>query len=148
LASVLDEISEITGFKQDDLKSLVQACANKTEKLLLSYGADVLIQYLHPNAGKMPLAIEPEAPPPSDEALQLQVLRELTFLTTEKTDFNVVIQTALEGIYRGIGMDRVIVLLKSANKNTIEPLFISGHDSEQLKEQFTLNIKTMETVFS
>ncbi|MFT5162272.1 MAG: hypothetical protein ACI9FJ_000840 [Alteromonadaceae bacterium] len=59
-----------------------------------------------------------------------EILRELTFLTAEKGDFNVVIQTALEGGYRGIGMDRVIVLLKGSDKKTLVPRFFCGQNSE------------------
>jgi hypothetical protein len=66
----------------------------------------------------------------------------------EKGDFNVVVQTAVEGIFRGIGMDRVVVMLKNISKKTIKSRFISAANSQQLKEQFTLNLNTMENVFT
>ncbi len=147
LPKLLKEVGDLTGLKEEKLVERIEQCTQDTEKLLQSYGAEVLIQYLHPGAGT-PLnnpEIEEEI---SDEALQLQMLRELTFLTMDRGDFNVVIQTALEGIYRGIHMDRVMVLLKSADKKSLEPRFVSAPEAEQVKERFKVNIRTMATVFS
>lgn len=149
LNPLLAQICELTGVELKVMRERIEHCTDKTEQMLESYGADILIQYLHPTARVLPDSIVAVEPPKlSDEALQLKILRELTFLTTEKGDFNIVIQTALEGIYRGIGMDRVVVLLKNAPKKLLEPRFICGQQSEQLKTQFTLNIHTMETIFS
>ncbi len=149
LNELVSELCEMTGAKDAVMRERIENCTEKTETLLESYGAGILIQYLHPGAQILPEANQEEEPPKlSDEALQLKILRELTFLTTEKCDFNVLIQTALEGIYRGIGMDRVIVLLKNAPKKVIEPRFACGRGAEQLKDQFTINLNTMETIFS
>lgn len=147
LPKLLGEIQQLTGFDEDDLKEKILQCTKQTEKMLTSYGADVLVQYLHPGASALPPEEDLEEQL-SDEALQLQILRELTFLTMERGDFNVVIQTTLEGIYRGINMDRVMVLLKSGDKKSIEPRFISAPNAHEIKERFKINIKTMKTVFS
>ncbi len=146
---LLKDICAQTGYKEKDLRAKIEHCTGKTEELLKSYDAGLLVQYLHPDAEIFPDSPDNNVMPKlSDEALQLQILRELTFLTMEKGDFNVVVQTAVEGIFRGIGMDRVVVMLKNTSKKTIEPRFISAANSQQLKEQFTLNLNTMENVFT
>lgn len=147
IKGLLEQVSKISRIKPETLKKSIEHCTTKTEKLLQSYGADMLVQYLHPGGAILP---KPEDPPPfeNDEKLQLQILRELTSLTTEGGDFNVVIQTSLEGIYRGIGMDRVIVLLKNKQKKTLEPRFICGENAQQLKEAFTLPLNSSENIFT
>lgn len=147
LKKLLEQIGDATGLKPETLKSTIEQCTKKTEELLESYGAGVLVQYLHPGATALPNP-ESEGLPQNDEKLQLQILRELTALTTEGGDFNVVIQTALEGIYRGIGMDKVIIMVKNNQKKVLEPRFISGEKSQQLKELFCLNLNTAENVFT
>lgn len=146
LSKLLVDIGRLTGLKEAQLKERIEQCTKTTEGLLQSYGAEILIQYLHP--GAKPLPDEEDEEQLTDEALQLQMLRELTFLTMDKGDFNVVVQTALEGIYRGLHMDRVMVLLKSNDKKSLVPRFVSAPESERTKEQFRINIKTMATVFS
>lgn len=147
LPKLLKEIGDLTGLNQERLKENIEQCTEQTEQLLQTYGADILIQYLHPGAKALPDDSELEEEL-SDEAMQLQMLRELTFLTMEKGDFNVVVQTALEGIFRGIHMDRAMVLLKSGDRKSVEPRFVTAPDGEQIKENFKINIRTMETVFS
>ena len=147
IKGLLEQAGKISGIKPEALQKTIEQCTNKTEKLLQSYGADMLVQYLHPGGAILP---KPEDPPPfeNDEKLQLQILRELTSLTTEGGDFNVIIQTSLEGIYRGIGMDRVIVLLKNKQKKVLEPRFICGENAQQLKEYFTLPLTGSENIFT
>lgn len=147
IKGLLTQVSKISRIKPEVLEKSIEHCTNKTEKLLQSYGADMLVQYLHPGGAILP---KPEDPAPfeNDEKLQLQILRELTSLTTEGGDFNVVIQTSLEGIYRGIGMDRVIVLLKNKQKKTLEPRFICGENAQQLKDAFTLPLTSSENIFT
>jgi HD-like signal output (HDOD) protein len=149
LKALVEELSELTNTEPKVMRERIEQCTDKTESLLESYGAGELIQYLHPGAKALPdNAGEDSQPELSNEALQLQILRDLTFLTMEKCDFNVLIQTALEGIFRGIGMNRAMVLIKNGAKKILEPRFICGSHAEQLKDKFTLNINTMETVFS
>jgi 5'-deoxynucleotidase YfbR-like HD superfamily hydrolase len=144
---LLKELGKLTKLKPEKLKKTIEKCTIKTEELLESYGAGILVQYLHPGAAVLP-ETAPEPPLEADEKLQLQILRELTSLTTDGGDFNVVIQTSLEGIYRGIGMDKVVVMIKNSQKKLIEPRFISGEKSHQLKELFTLSLQSAENVFS
>ena len=147
IKEILTKVSKISGVKPETLKKSIEQCTKKTEQLLQSYGAGMLVQYLHPGGTILPTPEEP-TPLENDEKLQLQILRELTSLTTEGGDFNVVIQTALEGIYRGIGMDRVIVLIKNKQKKILEPRFICGENGPQLKESFVLPLQTADNIFT
>ena len=48
-----------------------------------------------------------------DPMLQLQILRELSSLMEVQPDFNSVLEMVLEGMYRGIGMDRTLFALRT-----------------------------------
>ena len=58
------------------------------------------------------------------------------------------IHTALEGIYRGIGMDRVLVLMLNREKNRLIPRFVTGQNGDLLKSRFTLDISASNNLFS
>lgn len=142
------KISTIMGISKKETELKILSCSEDTIKLLNSYGATVLTKFInHPaitkedNENSTEIVISPEA-------LQLQIIRELAFLPSEGGDFNIVIQTALEGIYRGIEMDRTLVLLKNKSTRCIVPRFISAANAMHVKKGFTLSIAGVTNIFS
>ncbi|TAL46316.1 MAG: HDOD domain-containing protein [Methylovulum sp.] len=64
--------------------------------------------------------LEPEAPPIIDKRqLQFQISQEITTIINDKLDINLLLETVLEGIKRGIGMDRVMFALLSPDKQAL-----------------------------
>lgn len=74
--------------------------------------------------------------------LQLHVLRDMHALIQEKPDFNLLIEMALEGIYRGIGMDRVLFALISSDRQHLKARYALGADRDKLLESFRFNLVT------
>ena len=71
-----------------------------------------------------------------DPMLQLQILRELSTLMESKPDFNSVLEMVLEGMYRGIGMDRTLFALRSPDNRFLMGRYALGNDNEALRRQF------------
>jgi HD-like signal output (HDOD) protein len=77
-----------------------------------------------------------ETPPPAahplpDSRLQLSILRELnSAIESTRCDFNVIMELVLEGLYRGVGMDRVIFALMTPNKRGIKAKYTLGMPDE------------------
>lgn len=72
-----------------------------------------------------------------DSSLRVKILRELgVVLDAGQCDFNVIMELVLEGIYRGIGMDRVVFALSSPDKRTIKAKYALGEDQEKLISGF------------
>ncbi|GAB0148143.1 MULTISPECIES: HDOD domain-containing protein [unclassified Marichromatium] len=79
---------------------------------------------------------ESTAPEP-DAQLQLRVLRELSTLIESGTaSLNQVMTLALEGIHRGVGMDRVVFALITPDKRTLKARYTLGSESERLLARF------------
>lgn len=79
---------------------------------------------------------EPEisAYPQPDPHLQLSILRELgQAIDSANCDFSVIMELVLEGIYRGVGMDRVIFALTTPDKQFINSKYMIGFTDENGK---------------
>jgi len=87
--------------------------------------------------------------PDPDPVLQLNVLRDLSNVMESKPDFNNIIGVVLEGLHRGVGMDRVLFAIFDKNTLQLNIKFILGLDIKKLEKEF--HIKTGEeehSVFS
>ncbi|EXJ15681.1 HDOD domain-containing protein [Imhoffiella purpurea] len=88
--------------------------------------------------------------PVADHITQVKILRELTgLIAEERCDFNVVMELVLEGIYRGVGMDRVLFALTSPDKRVIKAKYALGADEDRLMKgfQFVRNPKAPTVLF-
>lgn len=150
LQKQLTALGKAMGLNADQVKQKVNYCNHEAIRLATTYGANMLTPFLDKGANTL---LVPELAATSEshesgEALQLRMLRELTFLTLEKADINLIIHTALEGIYRGIGMDRVLVLMLNREKNRLTPRFVTGQQGETLKQRFTLDVSARNNLFN
>ena len=68
--------------------------------------------------------------------LQLTILRELSTLMESKTNFNSVLEMVLEGMYRGVGMDRTLFALRTPDQRFLVGRYALGTDNEQLRRLF------------
>lgn len=132
------------------VRQRLKRCNYEAVKLVSSYGANMLTPFLDKGANALlqPAAEVPVEVIESSEVLQLRMLRELTFMTQEKADLNLMIHTALEGISRGIGMDRVVVMMLTRDKKQLQPRFIAARDGEQLRQRFVLDVSERNNLFS
>lgn len=88
-------------------------------------------QFIQEAAAKTPQFPEP------DGMLQLRILRELAMLLDDpKSDFNLIMELVLEGIYRGIGMDRTLFALLTPDRRGLRAKFTLGHERDALNNSF------------
>ncbi|MGM0594181.1 MAG: HDOD domain-containing protein [Pseudomonadota bacterium] len=80
--------------------------------------------------------LQEAAPEPStdqpDYELQLSILRELSAMLNERVDVSAMVSMVLEGIYRGLGMDRAWFALLSPTSNALTVKYALGSDREAL----------------
>ncbi|MFO7603395.1 MAG: HDOD domain-containing protein [Gammaproteobacteria bacterium] len=130
--------------EQETLKIITDNAQHAAE-LAQSYGANAaaqLIPLLHEtnksnDETDLPTTQYPEA----DPILQLNILRDLSSLLETKPNLNLVLELILEGIHRGIGMDRALLALLNREKNQIHAKYVVGMDYNQLKEKFAFPIE-------
>ena len=103
------------------LRERIRQCGEETIKLAYTYGALMLSPYL--DTSLAPFTTPEHAPPTAnepDDLIQLKALRELTALAYEKADINLIMQKSLHGIYAGVGMDRVVIMMLNREKTQLQ----------------------------
>lgn len=143
----LKQAADMLKLDTDEFRGRVLRCSNATVKLAEAYGAKVLIEYLPDTDQLLPQERVAEVVVhEANLAFQLKKLRELTGFAVEKTDFNKVVTTALEGILEGIGLDRCAVLLLSPSRRMLQPRIALGDGAEEMKNDFILELEGRGTL--
>ncbi len=124
--------------------------ARAAAEIAESYGANKSSRLVPlPMAAAPPLpervvAIEHEYPKP-DLKIQMNSLRDLSSLVASgKGDFNMALSIVLEGIYRGIGVDRVIFMLLTPDRQHLKGKYGLGWIDESYVENFRINANNSE----
>ena len=82
-----------------------------------------------------------------DPLLQLKILRELVMLASGETEADTLLQLALEGMYRGTGLDRVVYLAPSKDHSKLTTKFALAFDQIELLKSFEISL-TQSNLFS
>lgn len=111
------------------------------------FGAPALKPYLP--LGGMPVdctvALSPLA---GDQGLQLSILREMCLMSGERADLNALIAMALEGMHRGVGLDRVVIFIVSSDGKRLSARSAMGRIATGWKESFQFQLdKSSESFF-
>jgi HD-like signal output (HDOD) protein len=90
-----------------------------------------------------------ELPPVIDKKqLQLQISQDIMAIISEHIDINLLLETVLEGIHRGIGMDRTIFSLLVSDKQSLKERLSLGWRKETYEHKVVFNIsQTPPNVF-
>lgn len=140
---LLERIAENLYLPVEEVVELVRANAEEAVRTASFYGAGAA-GCLIPQAGDDATdAAHPgeetevnEFPQP-DPLLQLGILRELSLLMESSPDANSVLEMVLEGMYRGIGMDRTLFALRTPDHRLLVGRYALGRGNEELRRQFS-----------
>jgi GAF domain-containing protein len=105
------------------------------------FGATAIIEYL-PIPAACEIKLDQDEPQPGtpypvpDTLLQLSILRDLSRMLEQQPNINLILETILEGIYRGVGMDRSLFALLTPDKQQIRGKYALGDNNQQLTRRF------------
>ncbi len=137
----IESISKLTSISVEALEKKIQESQAETLTLITSLGVPQLTSLISNSSETETTKQSEHEFQPGDDILQLKLLRELTFLTMEpNVDVNSVLHTALEGIYRGIGLDTVVFFTFDKKHTQLVPRFFSGLDAEEAKSRFVIDL--------
>ncbi|MBR9728263.1 HDOD domain-containing protein [Shewanella intestini] len=127
-------------------------CNKQTQKLAEAYGANEMLAFI-PDAKDAIDRISHNEHPlsthnPPNLTLQLTKIRQLTNTIVNKTDFNEVMKVALEGMLKGVGVDRCGVLLLSRDHLFLQPRVVLGEGKEALKQQLHIRLDNPSSAFT
>lgn len=84
-----------------------------------------------------------------DPMLQLTILRELSGMLDGQHDINLLLEMVLEGISRGIGMDRTLFAMLNPERNRLRARYALGWGKEDVRDRFIFEISPLKaSIFS
>ena len=115
---------------------MVHDNAKQATKIAAEFGADIA-------GGLIPIPQKPAAGNETDAdktggdsaqkyKLQLSILRELSSMLSERVDLNTLLGTVLEGVYRGVDMDRAVLAIVSRDGKQMTGKYSLGRGSEYI----------------
>ncbi len=144
--------AKLTGLNESDARALLHQRARAAAMMASDCGASAAANLI-PQPTSSTRTGEPQAPdqaieaagapepteahPLADAKLQIRISRELaSALESGRCNFNVIMELVLEGLYRGVGMDRVVFALTTPDKQAIRAKYALGIDDAALAEHF------------
>lgn len=149
--TVANKIADHVNVKKDDVLALLRENAQKAAEVAQLFGASSIIKYLpidddevkdHPDEH----SFDANCPIP-DPLLQLNILRDLSGILADKPGFNLVLEIILEGIYRGVGLDRTVFAMLTSDKKAIKAKYGLGKDNQTFIKRFHFSLQT-DNIFS
>lgn len=138
--SCVDKIVAMTGQTKEEVEESLRKNTDVAANIACHFGA-VEASNLIQQGARQDSELEMGAPSVDRKQLQFQILQDITSILSGKIDINLLLETVLEGIQRGIGMDRTIFALLTKDKNALNEKVALGwrKDSYTQKIQFDLN---------
>lgn len=133
------------GISIKDSKKMVRETAKTAAEVAKNYGASSVAELI-PGFADIEEQIDEKSEveiaqfPEPDPILQLKILRELSSLVKANPDLNLIIETLLEGIHRGVGMDRAFFALYIPLKSQVRAKYAVGVDAELLLNNFSISV--------
>lgn len=142
---VIARLSKLTGVASKRLESKLHTAARHAVEHSALYGARTVARVipLPPNTEvetDEDLDEHSQRFPEPDAGLQLRILRELSSLDADARHLTTVMEMILEGIHRGVGTDRALFALLSADRTTLRLKYLLGAESESLHDLFPIGM--------
>ncbi|NEV61017.1 HDOD domain-containing protein [Thiorhodococcus minor] len=146
MESLFKKASKLTALPQDKAQTLLLQKAHAATNVATDFGAAFAAPHIPQPSAEIanqdghsePTSEACSAETPArDPALQSKILRELSAVLEGSTcSFNVIMELVLEGIFRGVGVDRVVFALTTPDKGAIKAKYALGPDGDEVSEHF------------
>ena len=148
---ISNKIAKHIGIKADDVIELLRDNARKAADFAQMFGASSIIKYLPIDEDIIEDSLNEHSfdanCPIPDPFLQLNILRDLSGILADKPSFNLILEIILEGIYRGVGLDRTVFAMLTSDKKAIKAKYGLGKDNQSFINKFHFSLQT-NNVFS
>ncbi len=144
---IAQKASELLKLPVEQVTEVMHASARDAAQIARHYGMG-LSSRLIPIPGEG-TDIEPEVLPEisefpqPDRVLQLKILHELSSMMLDRQlDINLLFSVLMEGIFRGIGMDRVLFAILTPDRRVLMGRYGLGWAQESTVQRFSFLVKT------
>lgn len=147
--SVLRDISEDINRPLKAVKEIAYDNSQKAMQMIEKFGIQIASQFIPPLPPEVVPGMELADSKKDDaEHLQLDILRELSTMLSEQVDLNTVLGTVLEGIYRSLSMDRVVLALIVNKRTQLVSKLALGDDHTRFGKSFDFPLGEKDNVFT
>ncbi len=149
LKKVLKEVADYTGMSMSAALKKIKEGGDEAAEVALSYGVAEACPLIPSSLEDFVLEKPSSANKilKSDSHLQLSILRDLSIATQENVSVNTIFQMVLEGMHRGIGLERVCLAFIKGRK--LEGKHMLGEGVESWHSNFVMDISPFsENIFT
>jgi HD-like signal output (HDOD) protein len=143
-------VRKIEALTKEPQKDIIEKLQNNTANasdMACQFGATdaaMLIQSRLNNA----VDLEEPAPDIDKKQLQLHISQDIVSIISDQIDINLLLETVLEGIHRGIGMDRTIFSLLVSDKQSLKEKLSLGWRKDSYENKVVFNVsETPSNIF-
>lgn len=136
----LVKASLFSGLGLKDVRKLIEQGAEQAASVAITYGANKICKFI-PNPSAKPNK-EEIVVITSDPQLQLDILREMGAMVENNIDINTLFQMVVEGIHRGVGLERVTLCLIDPKITTMTAKYLLGDDVEEWRSDMQFPVKS------
>lgn len=138
---VCEEIARYTYLPAEQCLQNAMDTAEKAAEVALQFGA-VQVCPLIPGKNHIPVEAEGKTHTAkilkADAQLQLNILRELSAVAADNGDVNTLFQMVVEGMHRGIGIERVAIAF--IHKHRCKAKYVLGEGTDAWRQQFDFDV--------
>lgn len=137
---VLSEVADYSDTTMDAALQTVKSCADKASLIAVQYGAEEVCPMIPSSVEKGYFTRKAEHSKilKPDAQVQLSILRELNNASNENVDVNTIFQMVLEGMHRGVGLERVTIGFIQGHK--VQAKYVLGEGVEHWRDSFVFDI--------
>jgi HD-like signal output (HDOD) protein len=128
-------VCAFTGQPLVEAKKSMMAAAEEAAQVAQNLGAGRLSHLIPGSADAQGVRTASRGLRPNPQ-VQLDVLREMGAMIAAGTDFNTLFRMVLEGLHRGVGLERVAIALIDKEGRTLRVKYMLGDDTEAWREHF------------
>jgi len=149
---IMARVAEFRKISIKDAQKAVLATADETAVMIAEYGKQLLVNHIptskrpyKPKKIKEVSVSKKLIEPDSD--FQLNTLQQLSEIMIADFNINTVFKTILEGINKGVGLERVVLAIFDKTHNKISAKYVSGSGVDTWREKFVIPFQKSRTGF-
>jgi HD-like signal output (HDOD) protein len=135
----LEKIASLTGQTRDDIEAHLRENTESAAGIARQFGATEAAELIQRKARELMDHEATAASPLDRKELQVQILRDISgILSNRRLDINLLLETIMEGIQRGLGMDRTLFAALSSDRSMLHEKVALGWRKERYTQPFAL----------
>jgi HD-like signal output (HDOD) protein len=134
MATCLQKLQKIYGKSPDEFKSKITANTLTAIEIAREFGAHDASRFIAMGQ-ELAVAETYEEARPDKKQIQFQILQDITAHISGVIDLNVLFEMVMEGVYRGVQMDRTLFMLLGPDKKALNEKISLGWQKPEASEK-------------